>query len=228
MNDHDPPLEHWQLKLLADVDGEPLPEKGAEPREHSDPEILSLEERELRSELESLSPCNTPFWDDVRPPEPDPVRVELVRSGLHEILPRHASALPDSSGKIRWRRILASLTATAAAVLIGSLAWPEDELSPLSLNFILPAAYESRSMDPLFAYTDLPIATADEVMISSIRGNAEPILLACEYPLPGPLALAAAHEITLDSQTIAAAESWTLSLPAPEDAPILTLAEGPE
>jgi len=191
----------WKLLVLAYVDGEL---DAAKRREVEAWIAAHPEASELARELRSTG-------KGVFPPAPQPQPDDLTRSG-EIILARLQPILPQRNR--RWLRpaFLSGTVASVAALLY--FACPPDHVCEIATRPTESAP--QTPVDPLAEYDDLPIASAGEVRVSAIRGDAVPIFVACDDLLPDLLELATAEEMQIRRTGRSA-----LSMPGPDDAPMI-------
>ena len=194
----------WKLLVLAYVDGELDAAKRCEVETwigaHS--EVAELV-RELRA-----------TGKDAFSPVPELRPDELSRSG-EMILARLRPILPKRSRRWIGPAVLSGAGAAMAAVLY--FACPPDHVCEIATKPSVPAL-RPEPADPLAYYDDLPIATSAEARVSSVRGDASPLFVACDDLLPELLELASAEEMQVQKTGRSA-----LSMPGPDDAPIIYL-----
>ncbi len=203
MTDDRPPS--WKLLVLAYADGEL---DGAKRREveawiGANPEAADLL-RELRE-----TGKGGPFRA-ARVPEPRPD--DLTLSG-ERILARLQSARP----RRRWLRpaILSSVAASMAAILY--LARPPEHVCD---SVTRPTERVPSPVDPLADFDDLPIASPSESRVTAVSGDAMPICAACDDLLPELLEFATVEEMQIRKTGRSA-----LSMPGPDDAPMIYLTQ---
>lgn len=214
----------WRLRLLAYVDGElsPRERRRVESRIAIDPAS-----RELIAQLETLSPSQRELWCEIAPRSPSSGSWNKVRTDLLRTLQNKAS----STSRARLLRVVPSASIRvgigfcALLLLLGFLLVVEnDRRSPSKLP-VVPPQIQSAT-DLLAAYDVLTVAGPEDVMIQSVRGPAVPGLVACDYPIPGEMTLAATDDLSVHSSGwLWSTRDWELSRLLPSDPLILQSAK---
>lgn len=167
--------------------------------------------RPLSSGPDDFDPADPDHWP--LPPEPSARAWENTRTGITARLPR------VTPGR-RWHT-LAKVGATAGLLSAGVLlAWglwatfhPPAAPTPPEVPFA-----DAASVDPLAGYDVLPIATASDVMISSVRGN-EVRFGSINHPVPDAMPLASGADVTIHRGPVAG----ELSCPDPGGAAVYVM-----
>ena len=175
-DDHNQPTPE---KLAAYVDGE------LTPTERASVEHWLAENPDRRAELSGHRQLGQ-LWQSTRPTEPDDETWTAAFAGISDRLP--APAVVHAGRRVPLR-LLAGIAAAAAAValiwiLAGRKGPPE------------PAPLPEREL----AETPYPAASADDVVITSLVGGEEEVVLVGYPPLREPMKLAAPGDVHMEER----------------------------
>ena len=170
----DPPPSQWELLALAYADGElsEADRRAVEAHAASDSDYL-----ELLNDLSQTGPANRELWSAENPSEGQWAEVKAV------LLEGQKRNTPVKSGRFRWDVFLGFLAACfvfgliSVFAVINSIPWTPAGTGGLRANLV-------QENDLLAEYDVLPIATPEDVMISSVRGSGEVKFVSCKHPLP--------------------------------------------
>jgi hypothetical protein len=167
--------------LAAYVDGE------LTPGERSVVERWLRDRPEARAELDAHQRLNG-AWQASRPGEPDEATWSMTLAGIANRLPVPIGKLPRQRIPLRW------LAGVAAAAAVAALVW---------IFVSKPRQPELPSPQrPLeIVENPLPIASPDDVVITSVWGPDEELLLVGHPPLRGPMTLADPGDVQLEEKT---------------------------
>lgn len=129
---------------------------------------------------DDFDPLDHRHWP--APPEPSEARWEQVRRAF-------AGGVP--ARRPWWKVSAAAVGAVAAAALIAWAVWPRPLPTPDA-----PEVVAEKPADPLAEYDVLPIATAEDVMVSVVRGG-DLRFGSISHPVPDVMPLASAGEVSV-------------------------------
>jgi hypothetical protein len=140
------------------------------------------------------------------PPPPTEATWQRVRD---RIAARLTPATPPPVRRTKW---VAAVAALAACVLIGLTVW---SLTPRPEPPIPEVAF-----DPLAEYDVLPIATANDVMVSIVRGDGIDFA-SIDHPIPPVMPLATTGDLTVETahfgRAVAPDAPWVVAEPWTSD-----------
>jgi anti-sigma factor RsiW len=172
----------WNRLLVAYADGELTPAERAYVERYL---VEHPKAYDLLADLQHTGPGNFELWNDVEPPAPS--EAAWLRA-------THAIAVLRIRNRKRWPHLLAgSLAACAVAATVG--AW----LKPGAPGVAGNAAPTVVEVDPLAEYAVLPVASADDVMVSAVRGSRDSGFVVVKSPLVEVLALATPDDVEIEN-----------------------------
>lgn len=184
--------------------------------------------RELAAQR-GLSPANWLLWQQAEPTLPTDATWAQVRDrvSVEVFMPALPASRPERGW---WKRAGVFFAggvaaAIAAMILLGVLnsAFAPPPQQPVPTPWVREVVDQSPPADPLAQYAVLPLATDSDVDIRRVSGGAEGWLPVGEHPLSGPIALAAAEDVSLDGAEPHPA--WPTGTPrmvkGPGDAPMI-------
>ena len=151
---------------------------------------------------DDFDPTDPRHWPP--PPEPTEARWDVLYQSVARALPRRRP----------WWKGGAAVGVLAAAALIAWAVWPRAGTVPPPP----PEPVEPRPADPLAGYDVLPIATADDVMVHSVRGS-DVGFASIDHPIPETMPLATSADVSVHRGPTAGA----LSCPEPGDMPVYVM-----
>ncbi len=138
---------------------------------------------------DDFDPADPHHWPP--PPEPSAAAWEQTRTDIVARLPKVTTARPWSTvGKTT-----AAVGLLAAGVLMAWGLWATFQQPAVPSQPSVPVATATPA-DPLAEYDVLPIATSNDVMVSSVRGG-DVRFGSISHPVPDTMPLASATDVTV-------------------------------
>ena len=215
----------WPDILAAYADGElDCDDRAAvEHRLAADPRARE----ELRAQRK-LSPENWRLWQRVEPPLPDEEAWAATEASIAGALWDTPKSHPDRNRQAGRKQIAFFFAAglAAAASLLLTLGfverWVPDPKGQTQAGIVAAEAE-----DPLAGIETLVVARDEEVVIDRVAGDAGGWLLVGQPPVPGPIILASAEEVSLEG--VEEHPAWPAGRPQlrdrPGDAPMIFAAD---
>lgn len=129
---------------------------------------------------DDFDPLDPRLWP--APPEPSEARWAEVYSAFAGRV----------SARRPWWKVAAAVGAVAASALIAWAVWPR----PIPTQPTVAEVVAETPTDPLAEYDVLPIATAEDVMVSAVRGG-DLRFGSISHPVPDVMPLASAGEVSV-------------------------------